>query len=237
VSFGDVHIFVGQNYVVTVGQDRNPNLGLVRKRLEADPELLALGPLAVLYGILDLVVDGYNPVVTGLENDIDEIEDQIFGGGPDGISQRIYELQREVITFQRAVQPLSGMLKDVRGEASDEQADVELRRLLRDVHDHALRVNERVDAFRTLLDNALTAHGTIVAQQHTAAAYAQNEQIKRLSAWAAILFAPSLIGTTYGMNFDHMPELRWEYGYLFALGLMAALGLGLYFAFRKMKWL
>jgi magnesium transporter len=237
VVFGDIHVFVGRNYVVTVGHDRSPNLGLARKRLEADPELLALGPLAVLYGILDLVVDTYGPVLAGLENDIDEIEDQIFGEGSDGTSQRIYELQREVIGFQRAVAPLPGMLKDLRGEASDEEADVELRRLLRDVHDHAIRVNERIEAFRALLDNALVAHGTIVAQHHTEAAYAQNEQIKRLSAWAAILFAPSLIGTTYGMNFRHFPELDWTYGYPFALTLMAGLAVGLYVAFKHMKWL
>jgi magnesium transporter len=237
VQFGDIHVFVGKTYVVSVRREGAPNLSVVTKRLEADPELLALGPLAVLYGILDEVVDGYQPVVNGLENDIDEIEDQIFGGGPDGISQRIYELQREVITFQRAVQPLSGMLKDVRGDAADDDADVELRRRLRDVHDHAIRINERVDAFRTLLDNALRAHGTIVAQQQTEASFAQNEQIKRLSAWAAILFAPSLIGTLYGMNFRHMPELEWAYGYPFAIGLMAALGVSLYYAFKHMKWL
>ncbi len=238
VQFGDIHVFVGDDYVVTVRREGAPNLSAVSRRLEADPELLALGPLAVLYGILDAVVDGYQPVVNGLENDIDEIEDQIFGPpGLDGVSQRIYELQREVITFQRAVQPLSGMLKDVRGDAADEDADVELRRRLRDVHDHAIRINERVEGFRTLLDNALRAHGTIVAQQQTEASFAQNEQIKRLSAWAAILFAPSLIGTTYGMNFHHMPELAWQYGYVFALALMAALGVGLYVVFKHMKWL
>jgi magnesium transporter len=237
VQFGDIHVFVGENYVVTVRREGTPHLGGVRKRLEANPELLALGPLAVLYGILDEVVDGYLPVVNGLENDIDEIEDQIFGGGPDGISQRIYELQREVIAFQRAVQPLSGILKDVRGDAEEDDVNVELRRRFRDVHDHAIRVNERVDGFRTLLNNALRAHGTIVAQRQTEASFAQNEQIKRLSAWAAILFAPSLIGTLYGMNFRHMPELEWTYGYPFAIGLMAALGVSLYFTFKHMKWL
>ena len=238
VDFSDLHVFVGDDYVVTVRHASKPDLSGVRARLEGDPELLAMGPMAVLYGILDEVVDGYLPVVVGLENDIDEIEDQIFGEEEvANLSRRIYELHREVISFQRAVQPLAGLLEDLSKGPGSEGLDTELLQRLRDVHDHALRVNERVGGFRDLLDNALTAYSTIVTQQQTEASYAQNEQIKRLSAWAAILFAPSLVGTVYGMNFTHMPELDWVYGYPFALGLMAALGLGLYVTFRRAKWL
>ena len=238
VEFGDIHVFVGPDYVVTVRHDPAPDAGSVRRRLEGRPELLAMGPLAVLYGILDEVVDGYHPVVAGLENDIDEIEDQLFGeSDPSELSRRIYELHREVITFQRAVKPLSVVLKDLGKIAAEDGVDVELGRLLRDVYDHTLRINERIDEFRALLDSALRVHTTIVAQQQTEAGFTQNEEIKRISAWAAILFAPSLVGTTYGMNFRHMPELDWIFGYPFALGLMAALSLSLYSVFKRMKWL
>jgi magnesium transporter len=238
VEFGDLHIFVGANYVVTVRQAPGLIRGRARKRLEKDRDLLALGPLAVVYAVLDEVVDGYIPVVLGLENDIDEIEDQIFGeNNSSALSRRIYELHQEVISFQRAVRPLSRILKDLADEAMSEEAHDELRPLLRDVHDHTVRINERVDEFRTLLDNALSVHATIVARQQTQASFAQNEEIKRISAWAAILFAPSLVGTTYGMNFRHMPELNWILGYPFALGLMAAMSISLYIAFKRMKWL
>jgi magnesium transporter len=238
VGFSDVHVFVGANYVVTVCQAASPNLAVVRRRLEGIPSLLAMGPLAILYGILDEIVDGYLPVVAGLENDIDEIEDEIFGERASvSLSQRIYELHREVIGFQRAVHPLAAVLGDLGEGASRQGADVELTRRLRDVHDHVLRVDDRIDGFRSLLDNALRAHSTIVAQQQTEASFAQNEEIKQISAWAAILFAPSLIGTVYGMNFHHIPELSWVWGYPFALGLMVALSGGLFAVFKRLRWL
>jgi magnesium transporter len=238
VEFSDVHVFVGAKYVVTVCQALSPDLAVVRRRIEGLPTLLAMGPLAILYGILDEIVDGYLPVVAGLENDIDEIEDQIFGeAGGGSLSQRIYELHREVIGFERAVHPLASVLQDLGKGATRQGADVELTRRLRDVHDHILRVDERIDGFRALLDNALRAHSTIVAQEQTEASFAQNEEIKRISSWAAILFAPSLVGATYGMNFDHIPELSWIWGYPFALGLMLALSGGLFVVFKRMRWL
>ncbi len=238
VEFSDVHVFVGAAYVVTVCQAVSPDLAVVRRRLEAHPSLLAMGPLAILYGILDEIVDGYLPVVAGLENDIDEIEDQIFGERSSvSLSQRIYELHREVIGFQRAVHPLAAVLQDLSKGATRQGADVELTRRLRDIHDHILRVDERIDGFRALLDNALRAHTTIVAQQQTEASFAQNEEIKQISAWAAILFAPTLVGTIYGMNFHHMPELSWVWGYPFALGLMVALSGGLFLVFKRLRWL
>lgn len=238
VEFGEVHAFLGEKAIVTVRQSAEPDLAPVRKRLEAQPELLALGPFAVLYAILDEVVDAYAPVVAGLENDIDEIEDQIFSEDPSpDVSRRIYELHREVILFQRAVQPLSGVLDELRARAAEQDMNIELRRLFRDVHDHVLRVHERIEGFRSLLDNALMAHAAIVGQRQAEASLAQSEQTKRISAWAAILFAPALVGTIYGMNFDHMPELSWQWGYPFALGLMAVSGLILWTVFRKARWL
>ncbi|MFW6188127.1 MAG: magnesium and cobalt transport protein CorA [Actinomycetota bacterium] len=243
VEFGELHVFVGRDFVVTVRHAESPDLAAVRHRMEASPELLGTGPQAVLYGILDEVVDGYAPVVAGLENDIDEIEDQIFGADHD-VSRRIYELSREVIEFQRAVHPLVAMLDDLQRGAEKHQLDEELRARLRDVQDHAIRVAERADAFRALLQNALTVHATLVGQRQndemqrlTESALAQSEEVKRISSWAAILFAPTLVGTVYGMNFEHMPELAWPLGYPVALVLMLVLGAALYGVFKWKKWL
>ncbi len=238
VEFGDLHIFTGPSYVVTVRQEAGRARCRARARLEADPDLLAHGPIAVLYAILDEVVDGYVPVVDGLENDIDEIEDDLFGeANTAGLSRRIYELHREVITFQRAVRPLVRILRELHDRHVPEAAEDALHPLLRDVFDHTVRVNERIDGFRTLLDNALTVHAAIVGQQQTEAAFRQNEQMKKISSWAAILFAPSLVGTVYGMNFIHMPERNWLFGYPFALTLMGSLSFTLYRVFKHMKWL
>ena len=257
VEFGELHVFVGPDFVVTVRHAESPDLARVRQRLEADPELLALGPQAVLYAILDEVVDEYEPVVAGLENDIDEIEDELFGAGPD-VARRIYELSREVIEFQRATQPLRAVMDALERGAEKYRLDIELQRRLRDVHDHVIRVVERVDAFRGLLQRALTVHATLVAQAQndemrrlselslaqneemrhlSESSLAQSEEVKKISSWAAILFAPTLVGTVYGMNFDFMPELSWPLGYPFALGLMLAMGIALYVTFKRRNWL
>ncbi|WP_020389332.1 magnesium/cobalt transporter CorA [Kribbella catacumbae] len=243
VEFGEVHLFVGPDFVVTVRHAEAPNLAAVRRRVERDPELLRRGTEAVLYAIMDKVVDGYAPVVAGLENDIDEIETEVFRGDPK-VSRRIYELSREVIEFQRATRPLVGMLDSLRAGFDKYGVDEELQRSLRDVADHVTQVVERVDAFRELLRDILTVNATLVAQQQneemkslTVASNHQNEEVKRISAWAAILFAPTLIGTVYGMNFDSMPELHWQFGYPFAVGLMAAVCVGLHQIFKRRSWL
>jgi magnesium transporter len=243
VEFGEVHLFVGPDFVVTVRHAEAPNLAAVRRRVERDPELLRRGTEAVLYAIVDKVVDGYAPVVAGLENDIDEIETEVFRGDPK-VSRRIYELSREVIEFQRATRPLIGILESLRAGFDKYGVDEELRRSLRDVADHVTQVVERVDAFRELLRDILTVNATLVAQQQneemkslTVASNSQNEEVKKISAWAAILFAPTLIGTVYGMNFDLMPELHWTYGYPFAIGLMALVCGGLHGIFKRRGWL
>lgn len=243
VEFGEVHVFVGQDFVVTVRHAEAPNLAAVRRRVERDPELLSRGAEAVLYAIMDKVVDGYAPVVAGLENDIDEIETEVFRGDPK-VSRRIYELSREVIEFQRATRPLIGILDQLRGGFQKYGVDEELQRSLRDVADHVTEVVEKVDGFRELLRDILTVNATLVAQQQNEemkslaiASSEQNEEVKRISAWAAILFAPTLIGTVYGMNFDKMPELHWEYGYPFAIGLMALVCGGLHQIFKRRGWL
>jgi magnesium transporter len=243
VEFGEVHVFVGPDFVVTVRHAEAPNLAAVRRRVERDPELLSRGAEAVLYAIMDKVVDGYAPVVAGLENDIDEIETEVFRGDPK-VSRRIYELSREVIEFQRATRPLVGMLEQLRGGFQKYGVDEELQRSLRDVADHVTEVVEKVDGFRELLRDILTVNATLVAQQQNEemkslaiASSEQNEEVKRISAWAAILFAPTLIGTVYGMNFDKMPELHWQYGYPFAIGLMALVCGGLHQIFKRRGWL
>jgi magnesium transporter len=233
VVFGEVEIFVGRNFVITVRHGEAPDLGRVRRTLEARPDLLARGPVAVVYGIADHVVDCYLPVVDGLENDIDEIEDEVFGGSAT-VSRRTYELTREVIEFQRATKPLAGILArliDLPG------VDDEERRYLRDVQDHAVHIEERVDGFRTLLQNILSVHLTLETKALTEVSVSQNEQVQKISAWAAILFAPTLIGTVYGMNFDNMPELHWRFGYPLAVALMLLVSVVLYAIFKRRRWI
>ncbi|TFC84303.1 magnesium and cobalt transport protein CorA [Cryobacterium sp. TMT1-21] len=243
VEFGELHVFVGPDFVATIRHAESPDLAKVRLRMEQAPELLALGPEAVLYAILDQIVDEYGPVVAGLENDIDEIENQLFDGDQT-VARRIYDLSREVIEFQRATQPLVGMLEALQKGFGKYAAPTELQHYLRDVLDHTLRVVERGAAFRQLLDNALTVHSTLVTQRQneetrrlSETSVAQSEEVKKISSWAAILFAPTLVGTIYGMNFKAMPELGWVFGYPFALSLMLAMGIGLYLVFRKNNWL
>ena len=233
VEFGEVHVFAGPRFVITIRHSENPNLHSVREALETRPDLLRRGPVAILHAVMDRVVDDYIPVVAGIENDIDEIEDEVFDGTADA-SRRIYELTREVIAFQRATRPLVPMLERIVG---DPNLDVEERRYLRDVFDHARSVVESGEGFRQLLQNILEVNLTLETKALSEASNAQNEEVKRISAWAAIFFAPTLVGTIYGMNFDHMPELRWGAGYPLALGLMVLLAAGLYVSFRRRGWL
>ncbi|MFD7340991.1 magnesium and cobalt transport protein CorA [Streptomyces violascens] len=243
VDFGELHVFVGRDFVITVRHGAAPDLSAVRRRMEADPELLALGPEAVLYAILDAVVDGYAPVVAGVQNDIDEIETEVFRGDPE-VSRRIYELSREMVEFQRATRPLVGMLHALMAGFAKYGTDEELQRYLRDVADHVTHISERVDGFRQALTDILTVNATLVTQQQNAemralaeAGFEQNEEIKKISSWAAILFAPTLVGTIYGMNFENMPELGWGLGYPFAILLMAMVCVSLYFVFKRRDWL
>ncbi|MDF2441980.1 MAG: magnesium transporter [Subtercola sp.] len=242
VDFGEVHVFMGQGFVVSVNHSDFPEITAVRKRLEEHPQLLAEGPHTILYGILDLIVDEYVPVLAGLENDIDEIEDQLFNGDR-AVSKRIYDLLREVIAFQRATRPLDDMLSRL-VDGLEGEAELEIKRHYRDVADHVTRITDRTDSFRSLLENALTVHSTLIAerqndemQRMTETSLAQGEQVKKISSWAAVLFAPTLVAAIYGMNFANMPELQWPFGYPFALALMLGSGVALYFAFKKRGWL
>jgi len=243
VDFGEVHVFIDPQFAVVIRQAEAPDLKTVRKRLEERPDLLEVGGLAVLYAVADRIVDDYVPVVAGLQNDIDEIEDQLFGGERN-VSQRIYELSREVMMFQRAVAPLSDIITQLRAEIEGDESKLEVRRGFRDVLDHVARVQERVESFRVLLQNALTVNATLVGQRQndqmarlTASSLKQGEDVKRVSSWAAIGFAPALIASIYGMNFRFMPELQWRLGYPYALLLMIAVCVFLYVMFKRRDWL
>jgi magnesium transporter len=228
VEFGEVHAFVGPDFVVTVRYGETNELQEVRRSLEGRPDLLRKGPYAVLYAIMDRTVDDYVPVVDGLANDIDEIEVEVFESQPD-VSRRIYELSREVIRFHQATQPLARTLESLTQEETSD-IDPEVRRYLRDVQDRVLRVTDQAQGFRELLQNILSVNLTLASVN-------QNDQVKKISAWAAILIVPTLITGIYGMNFDFMPELHWAYGYPVALLLMLTISLILYWGFKRRGWL
>ncbi|MBE1874161.1 magnesium and cobalt transport protein CorA [Myceligenerans pegani] len=243
VEFGELHLFIGPDFVVTVRHGASPDLGAVRERLEVDRSMLARGPEAVLYAILDDVVDGYAPVVAGLENDIDEIESEVFGGDPD-VSRRTYELSRQVVDFQRAVRPAQGICASLAKGAEKYDVHPELQAYLRDVADHLTEAADRIDSYRAALRDILTVNATLVAQRQneemkhlSEVSLRQGEEVKKISGWAAILFAPTLVGTVYGMNFDVMPELGWAWGYPAALVAMAAVSVGLFGVFRGKRWI
>ena len=233
VDFSEIHVFAGPGFVVTVRHGEAPDLATIRSQLETRPDLLRRGPVAILHAILDRVVDDDARVVAGVGNDVDEIEDEVFGGHPN-VSRRIYALSRHVIAFQRATEPLPPMLARLMAEPDigDEES-----RYLRDVQDHALRIQEQVGAFRALLENILSVNLTLETKALAEASIAQNEEIKKISAWAAILFAPTLVGTIYGMNFRNMPELDWRFGYPFALALMLLVCVTLHRVFSRRGWI
>lgn len=233
VELGEVHVFAGPCFVITVRHSEAPDLHAVRRKLEARPDLLGRGPGAIMHAIVDRVVDDYEDVVVRVQRDIDEIEDDVFDGSPT-VSRRIYELAREVIALQRATHPLGPILEEL---IDDPTVDEEEGRYLRDVKDHALRVQEDVAGFRELLQNILNVNLTLETKALSEAANATNEEVKKISAWAAIFFAPTFVGTIYGMNFKQMPELGWTIGYPLALLLMALICIGLHAMFRRRGWI
>jgi magnesium transporter len=250
VEFGEVHVFVGEDFVVTVRHGEASALARVRRRLESMPELLRRGPEAILYAIMDRVVDDYGPVAEALERDIDEIETEVFSGNT-GVSRRIYELSREAIEFRRCTAPLIRILSNLIEEDSAYRLDPEVRRYLRDVQDHALRVTDKVESLRELVQNILSINLTLVSLsqneevkklteasvKQTDEVFKQTDEVKKISGWAAIVIIPTLIASIYGMNFERMPELHWTLGYPLALLLMLLAALLLYALFKRRGWL
>jgi magnesium transporter len=228
VDFGEIHIFIGPGYVITVRRGAASELAEARRRLEERPELLREGPAAAVWAVFDKVVDDYAPVVAGIENDIEEVETEIFQQRVDA-TQRIYFLKREVIEFHRAVYPLLMPLESLERGNYIEVGD-QLGRYFRDVADHAQRVDEMVTAQRELLTSILEANLALLGVQ-------QNTVVRAISAWAAIIAVPTFLASIWGMNFEHMPELDETWGYPGALLLMAAAVTGLYRFFRRIEWL
>jgi magnesium transporter len=229
IELGELLVFLGDDYIITVRHGEASSLKPVRESLEEDPEHLRRGPGAVLHAILDRVVDDYGPAIQGLETDIDEVEDELFSGERTNPAERIYRLQREVLQFRKATAPLvEPMERLAQGQYS--QIHPEIREYFRDVNDHLIRTRDQLDAMRDLLAGSLQANLAQVAVR-------QNDDVRRISAWVAIIAVPTAIAGIYGMNFDHMPELNWGVGYPGALGLMLVICTLLYFRFKRAGWL
>jgi magnesium transporter len=229
IRTGQIMLFVNPTFVITVRHGEGSDLHPVREAVEQRPDLLRCGPGAILHAVIDRVVDDYEPVVHGLETDIQQVEQQVFADDAANPAQRIYALEREVLEFQRAVAPLDAPV-DRLARGQFDLISPELRSYFRDVHDHVLRVSSRVEGFRALLSSALQANLTQVTVR-------QNADMRRISAWVAILAVPTMIAGIYGMNFEHMPELGWRYGYPAVLVVIAVACLVLYRRFRRTGWL
>jgi len=230
VAFGETHIFVGPRYVLSVRHGPSVSYTEVRARCESTPSLLRKGPGFVLYAIMDFVVDHYFPIVDSLEEKLEGIEQEIFGGSfrPE-MTERIYNLKRDLLALKRAVSPLMEVCNRlVRYDVALIPEDT--RPYFRDVYDHVIRINETVDTLRELLTSALEANLSLIS-------VAQNEVTKKLAGWAAIIAVPTMVAGIYGMNFHHMPELDWRYGYPAVIGVTLAICGALYASFRRSGWL
>jgi magnesium transporter len=229
VHFGEIDIFIGPGYVVHVRHGEGSGLRGARRRLQDRPDLMKLGPAAVVWAIVDQVVDDYEPVVAGIDDDIEEVERSVFDPDAPAPTERIYFLKREVIEFHRATWPLLGPLESIERGAIPGMEE-QLRRFMRDVADHARRVDEAVTAQRELLTSILEANLALVSVN-------QNEVVKKISGYAALIAVPTFIASVYGMNFEHMPELKWGIGYPLTLALMAVAVVVLLNVLRRARWL
>jgi magnesium transporter len=230
LEFGETHIFLGRNYLVTVRHGSLRSHIGVRQRCESTPHLLSKGPGYVLYALMDFVVDQYLPVVQQIEEEVEDLEDVIFGMADTGeATSRIYQLKRDLLSLRRAVTPLVEVCNRLmRFDLPHIPEDT--RVYFRDVYDHIVRLNETIDAQRELLTTALEAHLSLMS-------HAQNEHMKRITAWAAMIAVPTMIAGIYGMNFKNMPELSWAYGYHISIVVMVAACVGLYVGFKRSGWL
>jgi len=230
IEFGETHLFIGANYVVTVRHGSLRSHLSVRHRCETTPHLLAKGPGYVLYAVMDFVVDQFLPIVQQIEEDVETIEEEVLGHSVESdATARIYHLKRDLVSLRRAGSPLVDVCNRLmRFDLPNVPEDTKV--YFRDVYDHIVRVNETIDAQRELLSTALEAHLTVLS-------VAQNEQMRRITAWAAMIAVPTMIAGVYGMNFRNMPELQWSYGYYASLAVMVLACLGLYRGFRRSGWL
>ncbi|MEU0941814.1 magnesium and cobalt transport protein CorA [Streptomyces canus] len=230
VNTGEIMVFVGEDFVITVRHGSHGSLGPLREELESDPGQLAKGPAAVLHAIADHVVDGYLDVTDSVQSDIDLVETAVFAdNGARVDAGRIYQLKRELLELKRAVVPLSRPLEELSTRPIQVVAP-EIQAYFRDVSDHLLRAKEQIGAFDELLNSILQAHLAQVT-------VAQNEDMRKITAWAAVIAVPTMVCGVYGMNFDHMPELHWTFGYPLVMGVIAVACAVLYRGFRRNGWL
>jgi magnesium transporter len=228
VETGEIMMFVGQDFVVTVRHGDHSGLTGVRRRLEASPASLALGPYAVMHAIADQVVDSYLEVTEMVETDIDAMEEEIFSPRSRTNIENIYLLKREVVELRRAVAPLTPALQRITD--LDELISIEVRRYISDVLDHNIRASDRISSYDDMLSSLVQAALGKVAMQ-------QNVDMRKISAWVAIAAVPTAMAGVYGMNFDHMPELHWQWGYPAVLLVMVTVCSLLYRTFRHNDWL
>jgi len=230
LNVGEVAIFVGPNYVLSVRSHTEQGFAGVRARCEREPHLLRHGSGFVLYALMDTIVDRYFPVVDALEDELERIEERIFAGSsPRGNIEALYTNKRKLTVLKHAVGPLleaSGKLHGARVPKVCEDT----QHYFRDVYDHLVRINQSIDALRDTVTTAISVNLSLITLQ-------ENETTKRLAAYAALLMVPTLIAGIYGMNFQHMPELKWTFGYPFSLVAMVGIDLYLYIRFRKTGWL
>lgn len=229
IETGEVMVFVGDHFVVTVRRGDVSPLTDIRSELEGDVERLRLGPLAVLHAVVDRVVDGYTAIDAEVGTDLDEIETEVFSGARMD-SSSIYRLKREVLEFRRAVVPLMEPLRMLHVSPRSPVPEGELRLLLRDAADHLHNVIDHVESYDRLLTDVLNAHLAQISVQ-------QNDDMRKISAWVAIAALPTMLAGVYGMNFENMPELRWHYGYYAVVAVMAVSCTALYRAFKRSGWL
>ncbi|MET9832379.1 magnesium and cobalt transport protein CorA [Streptomyces sp. NPDC006385] len=230
VNTGEIMVFVGQDFVITVRHGRHGSLGPLREELESAPEQLAKGPAAVLHAIADHVVDQYLSVTDSVQEDIDQVETDVFAeNGARADPGRIYQLKRELLELKRAVVPLSRPLEEL-ATRPIRVVEPEIQAYFRDVSDHLLRAKEQIFAFDELLNSILQAHLAQVT-------VAQNEDMRKITAWAAIVAVPTMVCGVYGMNFDYMPELRWTFGYPMVIAVISTVCVVLYRGFRRNRWL
>ena len=229
IELGEVLVFLGDDFLITVRHGEASSLGEVRETLDTHPQRLKHGPSSALHAILDRIVDDYQPAIEGLETDIDEVEEQLFSGERVNPAERIYRLQREVLSFRKATAPLVEPIdKLARGHYM--QIHPEVRDYFRDVNDHLIRIRDQLDAMRDLLSSSLQANLAQVGVR-------QNEDMRKISAWVAIIAVPTAIAGIYGMNFTHMPELHYKAGYPGSLLAMVIICTLLYRYFKKVGWL
>ncbi len=229
VELGEVHAFIGSDFLVTVRHGKASDLHAVRLAIEQRPDLLRHGPGAILHAIVDKIVDDYAPVVDGVDTDITQIEQEVFSDSREDHSERIYKLKREVLEFHAATAPLLEPLDQLARGRYDVITE-DMRSHFRDVHDHLARVVQQVEDFRELLTGVLEANLTQVNVR-------QNEDVRKISAWVAILAVPTAIAAIYGMNFKHMPELESAWGYPAVLTLMLVICVSLHRYFKHVGWL